>query len=266
MVTQDHSKAQTLKSLDVALRVLEAFTMDRPDRGVTELADTLGVSKASIYRVLATLERREFVVQDTTSGRYRVGPGLRRMGSMSLARLDLTVEAYPFMEDLRDELGEEVHLAVLDGGDSVYVSKAGGVHPVQVVSNIGDRSPAHCVSTGKILLAHAEESFLNRLMEKGLVCYTERTHATRSSLTRELSSVRELGYAINWGEWRDDVRGVASAVLDGTGRVVASLGICGPAYRLTEERIETSAPYVVEAASELSAHLGYSGTSAPTER
>lgn len=257
MVVQDHSKAQTLKSLDVALRVLEAFTVERPDRGVTELAEMLGVSKASIYRVLATLERREFVVQDAASGRYRLGPSLRRAGNSSLSGMELPVEARPFMERLRDELGEEVHLATLDGGEAVYIAKIGGVHPVQVMSSIGDRSPAHCVSTGKVLLAHAEDAFLEKLLGGGLVCHTERTHVTRSSLARELARVREQGYAVNGGEFRDDVRGVAAPVSDGAGQVVASLGICGPAYRLTEEFVQSCAPSVTGIAGRLSAHLGY---------
>lgn len=266
MPAQDHSKAQTLKSLDVALRVLEAFTVEQPDRGVTELADRLDVSKASIYRVLATLERRNFVVQDATSGRYRVGSSLRRMGNSSLAKLDLPIEARPFMESLRDEIGEEVHLATLDGDEAVYISKVGGIHPVQVVSSIGDRSPAHCVSTGKMLLAYAEQGFLDRLLGQGLVCHTERTHATRSSLMRELEQVRKQGYAVNSGEWRDDVRGVAAPVLDGAGQIAAAMGICGPAYRLTEERIEASTPSVKDGAGKLSAYLGYPGTPLPDEK
>lgn len=255
-VHDHHSKAQILKSLDVALRVLEAFTVERPERGVTELADLLGVSKASIYRVLATLERREFVMQDSVSGRYRLGPGMRRAGNMSVADLDLPTEARPFMERLRDETGEEVHLAALDGGQAVYVAKVGGVHPIQVVSNIGDRSPAHCVSTGKMLLAYAEQNDLERLLNHGLVCYTERTHATRHSLTQELGRVRQQGYAVNWGEYRNDVRGVAAPIVDSNGQVNASIGICGPAYRLTSELIAASAPIVTETATALSAYLG----------
>ncbi len=266
MSAQNHSKAQTLKSLDVALRVLEAFTVERPDRGVTELADRLGVSKASVYRVLATLERRDFVVQDAERGRYRLGPSLRRVGNSSVANLDLTVEARPFMEGLRNASGEEVHLATLDGGEAVYICKVEGIHPVQVVSSIGDRSPAHCVSTGKMLLAYAGRDLLEKLVNQGLVCHTERTHATRNSLKRELARVRDQGYAVNWGEYRDDVRGVAAPVLDGSGQVVAALGICGPAYRLTEERIEDSTPSVVAAARRLSAHLGHSGAPMPAEK
>ncbi|MGH3088742.1 MAG: IclR family transcriptional regulator [Rubrobacteraceae bacterium] len=258
MEARDHDKAQILKSLDVALRVLELFSGERPERGVTDIAAQIGVSKASIYRVLATLERRRFVVQNPSSGRYRLGPRLGQIGQLSLAGLNLPVEARPFMEELRDYTGEEVHLAILDGGEAIYIAKVEGMQPVQVVSRIGDRSPAHCVSTGKMLLAYAGERAIEGMLEGGLVCYTDRTHATPGSLLGELEDIRRKGYAVNWGEWRNEVRGVAAPILDSTHQVVASMGICSPASRLDEEAVAKYAPKVVEVAGRLSAHLGAS--------
>jgi IclR family transcriptional regulator, KDG regulon repressor len=258
MEARGHEKAQILKSLDVALRVLELFSGERPERGVTDIAAEIRVSKASIYRVLATLERRRFVVQNPSSGRYRLGPRLGQIGQLSLAGMNLPVEARPFMEELRDFTGEEVHLAVLDGDEAIYIAKVEGMQPVQVVSRIGDRSPAHCVSTGKVLLAHAGERFVGKVLEGGLICYTDRTHAAPSSLFGELEDIRRKGYAVNWGEWRTEVRGVASPVLDGTHQVVASVGICSPASRLDERAVEEYAPKVVEVAARLSTHLGAS--------
>lgn len=258
MEARDHEKAQILKSLDVALRVLELFSGERPERGVTDIAAQIGVSKASIYRVLVTLERRRFVVQNPSSGRYRLGPRLGQIGQLSLAGLNLPVEARPFMEELRDHTGEEVHLAVLDGGEAIYIAKVEGMQPVQVVSRIGDRSPAHCVSTGKMLLAHAADRAVEKMLDGGLVCYTDRTHAAPSSLFGELEDIRRKGYAVNWGEWRTEVRGVAAPVLDGTEQVVASVGICSPASRLDEEAVEKYAPMVVDIADRISRQLGAS--------
>lgn len=256
VMQRDHSKAQILKSLDTGLRVLGSFDGVRPARGVTELAEELGASKASIYRVLVTLERHRYVVQDPVSGRYRLGSRVMQLGQAAAAHLDLPAEARSYMVQLRDQTREEVHLAILDGKESVYIAKANGLQPVQVVSSIGDRSPAHCVSTGKVLLAHAGSELVDHMLAEGLVAYTDRTHATPSSLLRELEKVRQQGYAVNWGAWREGVRGVAAPVVDGTQQVVASIGICGPAFRLTEDMIAASIPAVVDVAARLSAHLG----------
>lgn len=256
MEQRDRSKAQILKSLDMALHVLGSFNAERPERGVTDLAEEWGVSKASIYRVLVTLERHHYVLQNPATSRYRLGPRLIQLGQSVIAQLDLPGEARPYMEELRDQTMEEVHLAILDGGEAVYVAKIDGLHPIQVMSSIGSRSPAHCVSTGKVLLAYAGSGFVERLLANGLVCYTERTHASPSSLSRELEAVRRHGYAANWGEWRDNVRGVAAPIVDSTHQVIAAMGICGPAVRLTDEYIEKTIPIVTEVAARLSAHLG----------
>ncbi|WP_420542004.1 IclR family transcriptional regulator [Rubrobacter naiadicus] len=256
MKSRDHNKAQILKSLDTGLQVLGSFDRVKSEWGVTELAERLGASKASIYRVLATLERHRYVFQNPSTGRYRLGSSAIQLGQLAMNHLNLSESALPYMEQLRDRTGEEVHLAILEGKEAVYIAKVNGLRPVQVVSSIGDRCPAHCVSTGKILLAYADSAFVKSIIADGLVGYTDRTHATPSSLLRELELVREQGYSINWGEWREDVRGVAAPVMDASQQVVASIGICGPAFRLTEEFIDTNIPIVVDVGARLSEQLG----------
>ncbi len=249
-------RPQLLKSLDFALRLLECFDDGRRERGVTELARELGVSKATVYRVLATLEHRAYVAQNPITEQYRLGPRLRQLGHVAARRIDLPIEARPAMEQLRDLTGDTVHLAVLDGPDAVYIAKVEGTHPVQVVSHIGDRCPAHAISTGKVLLAHADAPTLARLLSAGLPRFTPLTHAAPEDLQAELARIRAAGFAVNWGEWRDEVRGIAAPVRDASGQVVAALGICSHVTRLTEARIATLTGTVVGVAAQLSTHLG----------
>jgi IclR family transcriptional regulator, KDG regulon repressor len=257
MEPRDRSKAQTLKSLDLALRVLGSFSEWR-ERGVTELAQDFGVSKATIYRVLVTLERHRYVVQNPATSRYRLGPRLGLIVQSAGPRLDLATEAQPYMEQLRERTKEVVHLDVLDRDEVVVIAKLDGLQPVQVMSRVGDRGPAHCISTGKAILAYADPQALDLVVAGGLARYTERTHATASSLSRDLARIREAGFAVNRGEWRTEARGIAAPVADSTLRVVAALGICGPSTRLTEELVSAAAPAVIDAATRLSVHLGAS--------
>jgi IclR family KDG regulon transcriptional repressor len=255
---RDRSKAQILKSLDLALRVLASFSGTRRERGVTDLARDFGVSKATIYRVLVTLERHGYVAQNPVTGRYRLGARLGQITRSAGPRLDLPAEARPYMEQLREHTGEVVHLDVLDGDEVVVIAKLDGLQPIQVMSSVGDRGPAHCVSTGKVLLAYADPHTFDRVVAGGLARYTERTHATASSLSKELERIREGGYAINWGEWRAEARGIAAPIVDSALRVVAAVGICSPSTRLTEEFVSAYTPVVVDAATRLSVHLGAS--------
>jgi IclR family transcriptional regulator, KDG regulon repressor len=256
MGPRDRSKAQTLKSLDLALRVLESFSDERRERGVTEIARDFGVSKATVYRLLVTLERHRYVVQNPVTGRYRLGPRLGLIVQSAGPRLDLAAETQPYMEQLRERTKEVVHLDVLDGNEVVIIGRLDGLQPVQVMSRVGDRGPAHCISTGKAILAYADPQTFDLVTAGGLTRYTDRTHTTASSLSRELAQVREAGFAVNWGEWRAEARGISAPVLDSTLRVVAALGICGPSTRLTEEFVYAFAPAVVDAAARLSVHLG----------
>jgi IclR family transcriptional regulator, KDG regulon repressor len=263
---RDHSKAQILKSLDMGLRVLGCFDGARSERGVTELARELGTSKASMYRVLRTLERHRFTVQNPATGRYRLGLRLMQLGHAAMADLDLPAEARPYLNQLRDRTGETVHMDILDGDEVVCIAKADGSQAVQVMSKVGSRGPAHCVSTGKVLLAHAADPrVVEQVAAGGLVCYTERTHATVKSLLRELERIRQHGYAVNWGEWRAEARGIGAPIFDSAGQAVAAVGICSPASRLTEERAASVVPIVVETASRLSEDLGAPSGEVSTE-
>lgn len=266
MEPRDRSRAQTLKSLDLALRVLGSFSSGRRERGVTELARDFGVSKATIYRVLVTMERRRYVVQNPVTGRYFLGTRLGQIVQLAGPRLDLAAEAQPYMEHLRERTREVVHLDVLDGDEVVVIARLDGLQPVQVMSKVGDRGPAHCISTGKAILSYADLQVFEQVVAGGLARYTERTHDTAGSLSRELARVREAGFAVNWGEWRAEVHGIGAPVVDSSLRVVAALGICGPSNRLTEELVYTTAPAVADAATRLSVHLGASENELRNER
>jgi IclR family transcriptional regulator, KDG regulon repressor len=245
-----------LKSLDVSLQVLEALDDGVPERGISDLARDLGVSKAAVYRILSTFARRGYVAQNPATSRYAIGPRLRRFSHVASGKLDLLSVARPFLLELRDATLDTVHLAVLEGGDAVYIAKEDGLHPVQVTSRIGARCPAHCVATGKALLAHTDTAVLDQLLAAGLTRFTPLTRADPDDFRQELIRIQERGCAINTGEWRTEVRGVAAPIFDGSGRVLAALGVCSPAPRMPDSRLSEVCASVMDAANRLSTHLG----------
>jgi DNA-binding IclR family transcriptional regulator len=245
-----------LKSLDVSLQVLEALDNGAPERGVSDLAREVGASKAAVYRILTTLARRGYVTQNPATAQYAIGPRLRRFSHVASGKLDLLSVARPFLTELRDATLDTVHLAVLEGGEAVYIAKEDGLHPVQVTSRVGARCPAHCVATGKVLLAFAESAVQERLLAAGLTRYTPLTHADPDDFREEMARTRERGCAINTGEWRTEVRGVAAPIFDSTGRAVAAIGVCMPASRMPESRQGEACALVRDIANRLSLQLG----------
>jgi IclR family KDG regulon transcriptional repressor len=243
------------KTLLKGLMVLESITeANSQARTVDEVAARVGLTRSNTHRTLQTLMHAGYIEKDANNG-YRGTIKLMGLGVRQLARLDVRQFAAPFMHALADATGETVHLSVLDGIDVVYIDKIDSPQPVRAYSMVGGRAPAYAVATGKALLAHAPDGYLERYAAQ-LTLHTPRTAGTLDALTAELAQTVRTGYAVNTGEWRDGVGGIASAVFDGLDRPIAALGVSGPIDRLPAARIAELAPLVVHNAIQLSQAMG----------
>lgn len=237
------------------LSVLEALAARGQPRGVTELADELGLVKSNIHRLLQTLAHRGYVRKDEASGRYECTLKMWELGASVVEQLDVRPAARPGMEALAERTLETVHLSVLDGTEILYIDKIDSPQPVRAYSRVGGRAPSYCVATGKALLAHASETVLAKVTAE-LEKHTTRTITEPKALRKELQRVREAGFAINRGEWREGVCGLAAPILDPHQRAVAAIGISGPLERLNLNRLRAFAPLVLRTARSISRALG----------
>lgn len=246
------------KTLLKGLAVLETIAnMEGEARIIDDVADRVGLSRSNTHRTLQTLIHAGYVERDDANGSYRPTMKMFALGVRQLGQLDLRKIAPPYMGRLAKESGETVHLSVLDGADVIYIDKIDSVQPIRAYSMVGGRAPAHAVATGKALLS-ASDTVVDGLPSR-LRKFTPTTITERSSLKAELEKARRLGYAVNRGEWREGVGGLASTVFDGFDRPVAAIGISGPLERLTASRMKQWAPRVIEVAGELSQALGHAG-------
>lgn len=243
-------------SLHRALTVLEAFSLETPELGITEVSEAVGLPKSTVHRILSALEQRAYVRKNRRTGKYRLGTKLWELGTIVVNTLNLRDTARPYLEELARLTGETINLTVLDDADSLYIDEIQSAHSLRAHSYVGVRPPVHCVATGKAMLAHSPAA-LERRLELGLTRFTDETLVERAELERELKTVRELGYAVNLEEWRPGVRAAAAPVWDHTNHVVAALGVSGPATRLTRERLRELGPLVSQRAASLSHDLGY---------
>jgi IclR family transcriptional regulator, KDG regulon repressor len=245
------------KTLLKGLSVLEALArMDVAPRSVDDVADQVGLSRSNAHRTLQTLIHAGFVEHDAMTGAYRTSMKLFSLGVRQLGQLDVRRAATRHIAELARESGETVHLSVLDGVDVIYIDKIDSVQPIRAYSMVGGRAPAHAVATGKALLAAGGEECVARL-GRPLARYTPATIVDPAALKAELARAARLGYAMNRGEWRDGVGGVAAPVFNGFARPVAAIGISGPLDRLTLARMKAMAPAVMDSAAALSRELGY---------
>lgn len=231
---------------------------DRP-MGLTEIAVALGLAKSNVHRLVQALTEARYIVKDEVSGRYSAAIKLWELGSAVLARLDLRVHAEDVMDRLLDLTLETVHLSILDGDEVVYVHKLDSPNPVRAYTQIGGRAKAHCVATGKAMLASYSPTALER-MATSLVPRTPKTIVDPTQFLQEMARIRNQGFAMNKGEWNENVYGIAAPVTDVSGSVVAALGLSGPKERFKAARIKVFTPLLVDSAAQISQRLGAKNT------
>lgn len=248
-----------VQSVDRALFVLELLAR-RGEAGVTELASDIGVHKSTVSRLLAALEERELVEQAFERGKYRLGFGILRLANAVSGRLDVTRQGREICERLALDVGETVNIAVLRSEYAVNVDQARGPSAIGTHNWVGELTPLHATSSGKVLLAFmAPDARRDLLTAAGLRRFTEHTIASVEELEARLRNVTRDGYVVSLEELEHGLNAVAAPIRDHTGGVIAALSASGPAYRLTAERVQEIAPVVVAAADDVSRRMGYQG-------
>lgn len=250
---REHRKGTILQSVDHAMAVLETFDANTPELGVTALSGRLKLAKSTVYRLLSTLASRGYVYQNPATGKYRLGLKAFEVGSLAVSQLTVREVALPFLEKLRDTTKETVHLGVREADAVIYIDKIETPLSIRMYSRIGRRAPLHCTALGKVLLS----SELARVARRDLKRYTGNTITDPDVLAKELTQIRERGYALDDEEFEEGLKCVAAPLWDYTGTVVASAGIAGPHIRITSDRLPELIAVVRETAVEISARLGY---------
>lgn len=251
-----------IQALAQAVLVVELLAGTVRWFALTEIADSAGISKPRAYRILQTLTALDYVKQDMDSHKYALGVRAILLGSAASRRLDVREVAAPLIRALRDETRETIHLSIYSAGEVIYVDKVESTMPVAAQSYIGGHAPAYCLATGRALLAFQDDDEIQRVLSGSLQRFTSRTVTDKRRLLALLSAVRQHGYAVNRGAWRDGVCGVAAPIRDSRGKVVASVGISAPERRFNTDS-KRYVQEVLSTASRISRQLGHLADDSP---
>lgn len=247
-----------IRSVTKAIRLLEALASDPAPMGVSELARQVDIDKASVSRMLKTLEQAGFVAQDLNSQRYSLGVALVAMGHKALKRIDLRDAARPSLETLVGLTGECAHIAMLVADRSFYLDQLVPERGVSVDSPIGTLAPLHCTALGKALLAFQKQSEFHRIFaEIKFEAFTRRTITDATTFSKNLADVRQTGVAHDDEEFSVGVRCIAAPVFKHDGSVCGAIGISGPSPRVTDDRLVDWEVAVRREAEEVSIRMGF---------
>ncbi|MBI5575149.1 MAG: IclR family transcriptional regulator [Deltaproteobacteria bacterium] len=257
MVRRDKSN-YIIQSVAHALDVLEEFRGEMDELGVTELSKKLKLHKNNVFRILATLQSRNYIEQNRTNDNYRLGIKCLELGQTFIHQRGLLKQAQPILRELAESSAETSYLSILRSSDVVYLDAVETTSTVRVVSRVGLHMPIHATAAGKALIAFESEEELKKRFHAELQRFTKNTITSSDDLLNELAAVREKEYAADLEEFEDGLRCIASPVRDYTRKVIAAISVSGPAHRLSDDRIAQSiGPEVSRCAKALSMRLGF---------
>jgi len=246
----------SVQSVDRAIQILEILS-DASSLGVSEISRRLGVHRSTAFRLLATLEARNLVEQEERRGEYQLGFGVLRLAGRVTARMDIVKDAQQVCDELTADLNETSNVAILDSGAAVNVTQATGTRLVSVTRQyVGQRTPLHATSTGKVLLAHAPSAVVRQALSQDLEQCTVNTLTAPAALEEHLTLVRDRGWAAAVEEWEYDTNALAVPVLGQHGTVVAALSITAPSFRMPESSFPDLVEVLLRHARQLGARLG----------
>lgn len=243
--------------LDRAVDVLECVSRNN-GMTLSEIAEHLDQSPATIYRILSTLSARQVLEMDPESQEWFVGPASFRIGSAFLKRTGLVERARPIMRELMVQTGETANLGIEHHGEVMFLSQVETPENIRAFFPPGARSPMYASGIGKALLAHGQADRISDYVENvELLRFTANTICGKQELRVEMERIKAVGYAFDDEEKSEGMRCVAAPVFNNFGEVIAGLSISGPSTRLSVDKIEDVGKIVVSKAVDLSRSIGF---------
>jgi DNA-binding IclR family transcriptional regulator len=254
----------TVRALARGLSILSLYDVDHREWTIDEIAARTGLLRMTAYRMVRTLEAAEFLVRDTTTNQYHLGPAAITMAYVAQDYSEFVEHARPFLEGLLEKTGESVTLAVPVDGVPVCVSIINSARPFQrqVAPGriIGDLASVH----GKIFTAFATPERRAEVLAQRRRKHTPHTVTDPEALARELERVAAEDVAFDEEGLYLSTCSIGSPVRDQLGHVVAALSVVMPAGRFGPKERDLCARSVKDVAASLSAYLGWNPTRSST--
>lgn len=266
MLDEQRQSSSSVQTIQRAGAILHCFMESDTELGVTLLSQRTGIHKSTVSRFLSALRQEGFVEQNPETGKWRLGLGLLNLAGAVLERLDLRNLTLIPLKNLAEQTQETINITVLDGDECVNIENIPSQKSIHHSGRLGRRTPLHCTSTGKTFLAFMTPEERELLLSTNLQSFTKNSIIDKHDLEQELYRIREQGYAIAIEEFEEGLSAIASPIRDHTGRVVATVSISGPSYRMGSEQIEEFKRPLLETAQNISTQLGYMRTDMSSEK
>lgn len=257
--TQISKFAKSNQSTDKVLSILELLSYSEEPLRLIDIANALQFNTSTALRFLNSLEQNGYVFKDKETYKYSMTYKLCGLASHISSHTSLVQIAAPAMQKLSSELRECVCLAIEQDNSVIYLHVADGPNQMlRTTQRIGTVAPMHCTGVGKVILSEFSEQRIDEIIQKkGMTRYTDNTLTTREALGKELSAIRQKGFAYDNEECEMGARCIAFPIRNYTGQIVAAMSVTGPAGRMTDQFIDANFRKILETVREISSNLGH---------
>jgi IclR family transcriptional regulator, KDG regulon repressor len=241
-MTDQATEPGGVRVLHKTLDILETIKATETGFRLADLARKVELPKATVYRILTTLEGRGYLDR-APDGSYRMAKKLFDLQRAAPLEQVLTRVSQPLMERLVGSCKETVNLGLLDAGEVVVINTVESPQAVRMSSKIGNRRFLHSTALGKVMLAGLVDKEVMRLLKlKGTPKLTDETLTSKASVLAEIQKVRQQGWALDNQENELEGRCIGAPIGGPDGHVVAALSISGPVFRMSMERASGLVP------------------------
>ncbi len=230
----------SMQTISRAIQILGSFSKEIRELSLAQLHQKLGLSKSSLQRILNTLVSHGYLEKDDNKKTYKLGMQLYYLGNLVEEHSHLISTVKPYLRELRDSLGENVYLNIIENNERKCIAIEEAKHLLMPITFIGQTSPLNAGASAKILLAFQSQSFIQKYIEEETLEFiTEVTNTDITELLDELEKIKENGYAISHGERIPGVCSISAPVFNRQHEIIASVSIAAPIVRVTDKLVDT---------------------------
>lgn len=260
------SNSNLVRPVESAFRILDLLSQSQEGKHVSELARTLDLPKATVFRILFTLNHLGYARKDSSTHTYHSCREIawfpRDEGYETLRRV-----ARPHMERLLTRFEQTVNLAVLDRGQALYIEILEGLRSIRMSANVNTYTPVHSTAVGKSMLAFLHPVEAEEILQRSsLSKLTARSITSVRTLLKALSKIRDEGFAVDNEETEKGARCVGAPIFDLRGRPIGAISISGPISAVTQKATRQIALSLVAACSKISSQFGFTALSKQSSR
>jgi IclR family acetate operon transcriptional repressor len=246
-----------VRSLNRALSLLEDVAAHPEGAALGDLAHRADLAPSTAHRLLKSLELRRFVTQDAERGLWFTGVQAFITGTGFLRNRDVVAIARPYMHRAMEESGESVNLAILGGGETIYLSQVESRQMMRALAPPGGRAPLHASGVGKALLSGmALQTARQRIATLTFTQFSDKTILDGQALMANIQQAKAQGYAIDDEEHAVGLRCLAAPIYNEFAEPVAAISISGPLARIADARLPVLGTLIRSFAEDITAALG----------